>query len=89
VKSGRLELNDYLQSVSTRPYMPPAMPRKWARPSLRYRSHDRKSRRQNMLEGNTLSRNYTGPGRRCLQRSADCGSRLERSRSTQTGLGCA
>jgi len=25
VKSGRLELNEYLQSVSNRPYMPPVM----------------------------------------------------------------
>jgi len=50
VKSGRLELNDYLTSVSTRPYMPPAIPPQW--PALTpVSSHDAKCG-PNMLEGN-------------------------------------
>jgi len=60
VKSGRLELNEYLQSVSNPAVYAAGDAAQMGPPLTPVSSHDAKIAAANMLEGNTLKPNYTG-----------------------------
>jgi glutathione reductase (NADPH) len=60
VKSGRLELNDYLQSVSNPAVYAAGDAAQMGPPLTPVSSHDAKIAAANMLEGNKLKPNYTG-----------------------------
>src|SRR5258706_1692035 len=60
VKSGRLELNEYLQSVSNPAVYAAGDAAKRGPPLTPVSSHDAKIAAANMLEGNTLKPDYTG-----------------------------
>src|SRR5260370_225758 len=63
VKSGRLELNEYLQSVSTPAVYAAGDAAQMGPPLTPVSSHDAKIAAANMLEGNKLKPNYTGGAR--------------------------
>jgi len=60
VKSGRLELNEYLQSVSNPAVYAAGDAAQMGPPLTPVSSHDAKIAAANMLEGNKLKPNYTG-----------------------------
>jgi len=60
LKSGRLELNEYLQSVSNPAVYAAGDAARMGPPLTPVSSHDAKIAAANMLEGNTLKPNYTG-----------------------------
>src|SRR5712671_1343902 len=60
VKSGRLELNEYLQSVSNPAVYAAGDAAQMGPPLTPVSSHDAKIAAANMLEGNLLKPNYTG-----------------------------
>jgi len=60
VKSGRLELNEYLQSVSNPAVYAAGDAAQMGPPLTPVSSHDAKIAAANMLEGNALKPNYTG-----------------------------
>src|SRR5713101_5262764 len=60
VKNGRLELNDYLQSVSNPAVYAAGDAAQMGPPLTPVSTHDAKIAAANMLEGNTLKPNYTG-----------------------------